>query len=290
MSWIAGIALIAMSLEAMELRFAKSQFKSDFALEGFWQADIDIDVTTISLVEVHRNLFESPWYYGFDLSFYKSKELDQMTTLFATPLTYEFPIFGSISENIDRYTPITAPVDYKVRGIDFTLQLGYDLYRDENSFFGVALTTGISMPYMKMYDLKQALKLTLAMLDTTKTKVKTYKLGIGYSGQYALTPFLSLYSQGSIAAQTGTIKNSLLRSSFDSDGTNYTFDLGLRYDLSHLIPEAANFYCSLGYSYKRWEVDDTKVKLIDTLTLDFSPLFSLDMETSQFYFGIGYSF
>ncbi|MRJ02158.1 MAG: hypothetical protein GXO19_05165 [Epsilonproteobacteria bacterium] len=287
---VLSLAVVAAVVEAVELRVAYSNFESSFGIEQLFTGDLDIDVTTFSLVETHRNIFDSNFYYAFDLSLYKSKELDQMTTFFAQPLTHEFPFFGSISENINKYTPLTAPVDYKVRGIDFTLQIGYDLYRDDRSFFGVALTTGISMPYMKMYDMKKALKLTLQMLDTTKTKVRTYKLGIGYSGAFSPLPYLHIYSRGSINGQTGKIKNSWVRSSFDSDGTNYNFDLGLRYDLNQLFPKLDGLFCTLGYSYKKWEVDDTRVTLLDTFQFNFSPYFSMDMETSQVYFGIGYQF
>ncbi|NPA03593.1 MAG: hypothetical protein GXO61_01905 [Epsilonproteobacteria bacterium] len=272
---------------ALELRVSDSTFNFDFSLQHLLSGDMDIDTKTLLLQETHKNLFDSNYFYAFDLSLYKSDRVDKLTTFFTRPLTQEWPFFGSISQAIDEYTPLPVPVDYKVRGIDFNLQLGYDIAKTPKGYFGLAVTTGISVPFVKMYDLQKAIKLTLAALDTTKTKIKTYKLGVGFNTAYEVYDSIWLYSLGSINFQTGSIENSLVKSSFDADGTNYNLDIGMRYELKQILD---NLFLSVGYAFRSWDVDEVSVELIDSLNLNFSPLFSSKMEMEQFYVGIGYNF
>ncbi len=283
MKKVFALFCVALSLFGMEIRIGKGDFSMEFGLQQLIKGDFSLDVDMLELAQPHSNLFDSPFYYSFNLQLYKSDRLDRLTTFFAQPLTHQWPYFGSFSQMIDNYTPLTTPVDYKIRGIDFDLQIGYDIYKSSNTLIGIALNTGISMPYMKMYDLQKALNLTLQILDTTKTKIKTYKLGLGYYALFLLSSW-SLYSKGSINTQVGSIKNDLVRSSFDVDGSYYDFELGLRKELFD------NLYLSAGFTYKRWEVDDTRVKLLDIFSIDFSPIFSTQMEMKNYYIGIGYQF
>ena len=272
---------LASSLLAVEIDIGKGTFKYKGSLASIFSANCSLDITTLSLrdreIALPYNLRLSYW-----IDLYKSKRLDKLTTFFAKPLTYEWPFFGSIDNAIENYTPLTTPADYKVRGVDFNVALLYPLLNHNNLFISGGINAGISMPFMKMDNPIEALKLMLTTLKTTKTRITTYKIGPALQARYSYDNIdASLFLAYNY--QTGSMRNSFIDSSVDIDGSNTIVDVALSY---HINPKLA---AHLGFSYKKWDNDDIHVKLLKAFSFQ-TTLFHNDFSIKNFYLGVSYNF
>ncbi len=278
---IAIAIALSSSLLAVELDIGRGVFHYKSSLASILSANCKLDITTLTLrgrdIALPYNL-----HLNYSLELYKSKRLDKLTTFFAKPLTYEWPFFGSIDNAIENYTPLTTPTDYKIRGIDFNIALLYPLLNQNGFFISAGVNGGISMPFMKMDNPMQALKLMLTTLKTTKTRMTTYKIGPALQIQYS---YENMDISGFLAYnyQTGSIRNSFIDSSADIDGSNTLFDLAFAY---HFTPHIA---AHLGFSYKKWDTDDIDVTLLKAFSFH-TTAFHNDFSIKNFYLGVSYNF
>ncbi len=281
--------------QAMEFRISSGTFNWKMGMP-FMQADFDLDTNIYSISEQHNNFSDSKIYYFYNADIYQSDTMDKMTTFVTKPLTQEIPFFGSFNDAVAKYTSIPVPADYKIRGVDLNLGIGYDLYHDPKGVIGVGVNTGISMPVMKMQNLQSSAKLTYDLLKSTETSITTYKLGPIIHANYEIAPNVLVYGSFSAGLQTGKIENDWVKSSFDVDGS-YTFlDLGLRYtpwkstkDLGWIRLDPKVFFTA-GYSYKKWKVDDVKLDAFNIAEFNSGGLFTNEFDVSYFYVGVGYDF
>ena len=279
-----------------ELRVGKGTFNWDMGVANFMDASFGLDVTILSLANPHDNFSDSNYYYFYDADLYISNFVNKMTTMATYPITYDFGNFGSINDAVADNTNIPVPSDYKVAGFDMNVGVGYDLYHKDKNYLGMSLTTGFSMPVMKMENLVKTAEMTYEILDKTDTTVLTYKLGVGIQAGTELTSGLMLNGSASFGLQTGYVENDWFGSSFDVDGSFNTFNIALKYTPfeAHTELVGINFdhalYFILGFTHKSWNVDKAKVNMAHIFSVESFGMCDLEFSSNTAYIGIGYSF
>ncbi len=292
---ILSLVTAGITLHALELRIGTATFNWQMGMT-FMQCDFDLDATVYSLSEQHNNFSDTKFYYFYNADLYQSDTMDRLTTFITQPLTYDFPVFGSFNDAVADYTSIPVPADYKIRGFDINLGVGYDLIHTKQAVVGLGINTGLSLPVMKMRNLRKSAEITYNLLDSTDTTIKTYKLGPILHAMYHMDDRLLAYGSFSAGYQTGTIENDWVRSSLDVDGTYRALDLGVRYtpwkssrDFGWIKVDAKLFFTA-GYSHKKWEMDEVKVDAFTIAEFRSGGLLKNSFDTGYWYAGVGYDF
>ena len=291
------VYLLSISLNAVEFRVGKGNFSWEMGIDNFMQSDVDLDIFTVSFNEHHSNFNDSKLYYFFSADFYGSETLDTVTQFASIPVTTTIPFYGgSISDAVDQYTKIPVPSEYKIRGFDLNLGVGYDLYKENNNFFGVGINTGLSMPVMKMRNYIETAQAVYDLLDATDTSLMTYKFGPSLQFNYEFAPSVSLYGYASYGVQYGDIDNDWFLSSMNVDGTYGIIDIGIKY-----IPYRGSYdlgwfnanpklFVTFGFTSKTWNIDSMNVNLSKLFHADVSGMFNNTLRMHNVYFGFGYHF
>ena len=292
---VLSLALVTSLAQAMEFRISSGTFNWDMGMP-FMQASFDLDTNIYSISEQHNNFGDSNIYYFYNADIYQSDTMDKMTTFVTRPLTQQVPFFGSFNDAVEKYTSIPVPADYKIRGFDLNLGIGYDIVHNAQGVIGVGVNTGISLPVMKMTNMQKSAKLTYNLLDSTDTTITTYKLGPVVHANFTLASKFMVYGSFSTGFQTGSIENDWVKSSFDVDGSYTTLDLGARYtpwsstkDLGWIRLDPKLFFTA-GYSYKKWDMDEAKVNTFNIAEFSSGGMVKTSFDTSYFYLGVGYDF
>ena len=292
---ILSLVTACITLQAMELRIGSATFNWQMGMT-FMQSDFDLDATVYSLSEQHNNFSDSKLYYFYNADLYQSDTVDRFTTLITTPLTYRFPVVGSFNDAMANYTSVPVPADYKIRGFDINLGIGYDLFKDAQSVIGIGINTGLSIPVMKMRNLKKSIQVTYDLLDKTDTTIRTYKFGPILHAMHRFTDEVLVYGSYTAGYQTGSIENDWIKSSLDVDGNYQALDLGLRYtpwqskhDFGWISVNPKLFFTA-GYSYKKWETDEIKIDAFNIAAFSSGGMLKNSFDASYWYLGIGYDF
>jgi len=285
-------------LLASEFDYGSGTFTMKGGFLGLTQ-DIDTDVTTYSVVTRHANLF-SDAFYGYDITWYDSKRLNQAAANYNNKASELNNFLGN--SNIGALS--IPSMDYRLQGLDANVQLGYDLlHQDKDNYLGVGALVGISLPWIDGGKSDSSANLDTSILGAfpdTKTEIKTYKLGATVNFKKALvSDKLSLYGTLSYAYQTGNIENDHLNSDYSVDGTFQEYNLGLyftpfteEYKLGFLTL-GPRVFATAGYKFSKWEVDKMSINMSgkEVSSDILSPLATqFSMESSIGYFGLGYSF
>ena len=285
-------------LLASEFDYGSGTFTMNGGFLGLTQ-EIDTDVTTYSLVTRHANIF-SDAFYGYDLTWYDSKKLNQAQHTYNNIASEFNPIGGN-----NNVGSLSIPsMEYRLQGLDANLQFGYDvLHQDKDNYLGVGALVGISLPWidgLKSDSSSSSDNSLLGAFPDTKTEIQTYKLGATVNFKKALVSNkLSLYGTASYAYQTGNIENDHLNSDYSVNGTFQEYNVGLyftpfteEYKLG-FITLGPRVFATAGYKYSKWEVDDMVINMSgkEVSSDILSPLATqFSMESSIGYFGLGYSF
>ncbi len=302
-----GLSLIALSalLTASEFQYGSGTFNLNGGFTQGASGSISSDIDTYSLVERHSNIAGSKVFYSYDATWMDSQTLKQ------TQQDYN-ALAGQANSLLPTSSPFMIPtMDYRVKGLDANLRLGYDvLHKDEDNFLGLGLMVGISIPWVdssnssdssndnsnfSLESENSSLNLKNLFQDT-KTSIMTYKVGPSINLQKSLTENISLYGIGSIAYQTGYIKNDYIDSEYSVDGTYQELNVGLyftpftkSYKLGWITLNP-RVYATLGYKYSKWDIDDVTVDVYNN-SVKLEPLsMKFGMDSSVGYFGVGYSF
>jgi hypothetical protein len=294
---IVAILVLASTLSySAELRVGKGTFNWNMGVANFMDASFGLDVTVLSLANPHDNFSDSNYYYFYDADLYISSFVNKMTTMATYPITYDFGNFGSVNDAVADNTDIPVPSDYKVAGFDMNFGVGYDLYHENKNYFGLSVTTGFSMPVMKMENLVKTAAITYEILDKTDTTNLTYKLGLGMQAGAELMPGLMLNGSASFGLQTGYMENDWFGSSFDVDGNFNTFNIALKYIPfeTHTELGGINFdpqlYFILGFTHKSWDVDKATVDMAHIFSVESFGVCDLEFSSNAAYIGVGYNF
>lgn len=302
-----GLSLIVFSalLTASEFQYGSGTFNLNGGFTQGLSSTISTDIDTFSLVERHSNIAGSNFFYGYDAMWMDSKTLKQAQQDYNN-------LVGQANNFMPSSSPFTIPtMDYRVKGLDANIRVGYDvLHANEDDFLGLGLLVGISIPWIDSSNSEtpssDMVKFSLenpnsgtnlyGLFQDTKTSFMTYKIGPSIDFQKRLTKNISLYGRGSIAYQTGYIKNDYIDSEFSVNGTYQELNTGLyftpftkKYKLGFLTL-SPRLYATLGYKYSKWDVDDVTVDVYKN-SVKISPLsMKFGMDSSVGYFGVGYSF
>lgn len=242
------------------------------------------DVQTYSMVEQHAPLFGSEsWFYKYNFTWYDSEQMvAAQNTINTTPVAMTTP-----------------SIDYRLQGLDLNLGLGKDIFhKNENEYLGVAFMTGASIPWIDSKKDSNNNDATssnsMNTMKDSKTKMYTYKVGLGLSGRVALNDYFSLYGAGTYAYQNGTFKNNYAEADLKVNGIFQEYDFGIRFQPVSLDRKIGWFtfsprlYATLGYRYTDWKLKDISVDVtgqgVNFAKTDFN------MNSGISYFGLGYSF
>ncbi len=281
---------MVLSLSAGEFQVGKGTFYLKGGFAGLTK-ELDTDVTTFSLVEQHKNIFSSNWFYKFNFTWIDSDKLKQAQS--------------SVNSGINRFNSSSSviqipSVEYRVKGLDINFVIGKDFINKDNedTYLGAGLLLGASMPWIESDNSKQdnidLAKKGYKILKDTKTKVMTFKMGLNVSGAKKIMPMVSIYGYGSWAYQTGRVKNSDVDTSIHINGEFREFDAGIRFEPIStktkigFITLSPKLYANLGYRYSYWRLNNIKINVTG---VDFKfDKSDLEMKNSIIYAGVGYSF
>lgn len=273
--------MLASSSQALDIRYGQGDFEWSTSIKKVIDSSVILDDKIFGINEQHQNFDDSTWYYFGNIDIHSSKKLDTITEI-----TGEIVNIVPIDEN--DLAPFSS--SFEVSGMDLDIGIGYDIYQNQKSFFGVGLMTGISTPFMEAYNYVDSTNALYNLLKDTSTNLDSYKFGITMQGAYNLATILSIYGSGSLALQTGTMSNEILRSSIDMTGLYSSFDVGFKYYLTDLSGNESDFYAKVGYAYKNWQVDDMNIDAGDSDLIDVASTVETEMTSDYIYLGIGFNF
>ena len=300
-----SLVLFSALLTAGEFQYGLGTFNLDGGFTQGVSDTISSDIDTYSLVERHSNVAGSKIFYGYDAMWMDSKTLQQAQQNYNN-------LVGQGNNLIPTSSPWKIPtMDYRIKGLDANLRVGYDiLHENEDNFLGLGLLVGISIPWIDsssssnssddnknflLENQNSSLNLNELFKDT-KTSIMTYKIGTSINFQKSLNEKVAIYGIGTIAYQTGYIKNDYIDSKFSVDGTYQELNAGLyftpfteKYKLGFLTL-SPRLYATLGYKYSKWDIDDVTVDIYKNSVKMKPMVMKFGMDSSVGYFGVGYSF
>ena len=266
------------ALNAAEFEYGRGTFTLEGGFVGL-NGKISTDVNTYSTLERHKNILSSKWYYRYNFTWIDSNYATQaQNTVNTLTSTVNLP-----------------SIDYKLQGLDANAVLGRDIINkdDGDTYLGLGLLVGISVPYIKS-DNSSSTSPTTTILKNSKTKFTTYKVGLNISASKQITHKLSMYLYGSYAYQNANLKNSSINLDTSSNGIFEEIDVGFRYTpLSFkkkiwFLELNPKLYFTAGYRYSYWQVKDVSIN-VSGVGASWGDS-NLDMKNSIAYIGIGYSF
>jgi hypothetical protein len=279
------LILLISTSNALELTYGKGNFDYKFSLNGIIDASVDMDVNVLSLREHHFGISDNIYIFG-NLDIYNSDTLDSYTSYINKAADYHpfgFPSASDIASGMG--APV--PVSFKMRGIDMSIGIGYDVYKDDKGSIGVGFATGVSMPYIETENMIDNAELFMAILEKTKTEIMTYKLMPSINAHYQIIPMLSFEASLSYGYQFGSISNDYISSDASFKGNVMHSDIALK-----LTPFESSKVCfDMGYRYNNWDVESMDVTILNKdFSYDFSQNFDIGFDSSFFYIGAGYNF
>ena len=314
---------VAASLFAGEIEFGKGSFNMDASFLGL-NSSKNENITSISLVAEHKNIFSSNFFYSYKLSYFKSNTISSSSNYLSSFMTKALSVGNNLTDKAP--TPVnstptntatnTAPANSsntasntatnpasalnsaksalliynKLRGVDLNIVLGRDFINsdDRDTYFGGGLLIGASFPYLKTSSSNNNNNNTLNYLKKSKTKFYTYKIGLDLKGAKAINKIISFYASGAYAFQTARVKNSVLNLDSSSSGNYMTFNGGVKFQAkTHTKIWFMNLSPNV-FATLGYRYDYWKVNnvKIDSLKLNTD----ITLKVSQIYAGVGYDF
>ncbi len=285
------LAIMIGNIWAVELRIGKGTYDTDIAIKSFMKHKTTNDTMVFTLTEPHAGFSKLPLFYYYDAELLTSDSKRQKTEFAGFVASYQFPFVGSINDNANRVIDmVSIDGDYKALGFDMNFGLGYDVLREGDSYLGLALNLGATMPTINAENLSSKIDFAYDLIEEWDLDVTTYKIGPMVKGGFAFNPALSVYGSFSLGFQKGAIKSGLFKSSVDVNGDYSAFDIGLKFQPKKLWTLPENLYFTLGHSAKRWSVDSVKVNLYNFFKKDIFSPFTTELKSSYTYIGVGYRF
>jgi hypothetical protein len=303
-----GLVVLASAyLNASEVQTGKGTIEIMGGFSGL-NKTIDADITTYSLVEQHKGIGSSKWFYKYNLTWYDSKEMVQSQSTFNNYSGNVNALITTVPNTSDNGTttpaqpasPLTSPsIDYRIQGMDINLVVGKDIQKtDENNYIGLGIMLGVSLPWI---DSKKdsdndddTSDDAMDAMEDSKSEIYTYKIGPSITFRNTFIKMLSIYGTATYAYQTGTFKNSYAKSDLTVNGIFQEYDLGFRFQpVSEdykwgWLTISPRVYATIGYRYTSWDLTDVNIDItgagIKLTQMDFN------MNSKITYLGFGYSF
>ena len=265
-----------------EFRFGQGTTNIKSKVFGY-SSNLKENITTFSLSEIHNNIFKTNIFYGYDITFISSKKEKKYLDLYNSSL--ENPIVPS------DYKPL---MKYELQGLDAQLDLGYDIFSShkKKSYIGIAFSLGITVPYIKNTNSNSNSDNTKAFLPDSKTKIKTYRIGITSKIAYNILKRISFFSFFTYAYQTGKVENKAIGIDSNVDGHYITAGIGVKFYIFETekkiwkITLSPRIYLTAGYKYDFWLLKDIEIKNSSILVNKDD----LEITNNTGFIGIGYAF
>jgi hypothetical protein len=285
------VTIMIGELVAFDFRIGQGRYDTDMAIKSFMQHNTTNDITVFYLSQAHTNVSQTPLFYYIDAEFYTSDTKRQHTEFAGFAPAYQFPLVGSVNDMTNDFIDM-FPVDgeYEALGFDMNFGVGYDVLRKGESYLGVALNLGATLPTINAENLSTKVSLAYDLIEKWDLDVTTYKIGPMLKANVAMHPNLSLFSSFSFGFQKGAVESGLFKSSVDINGDFRTFDIGFKYMPKQLWSLPKNLYFTLGHTYKRWSVESVDVNLYNFFEKDIFSPFTTEFTSSYTYIGVGYRF
>ena len=323
------IAIFTISyIYGLDLRYGHGSMDVKSNIKNFMNSDVSLDVDVVSLHEEHHNIANSDYYLFTNIDIYNSKALNQYTDFVdkfmnipilplpsVPPLpsipTNPFPvplppsiiqpptvittlptIPDTPNDMLGKFVPV--PSSYEMNGFDMDIGIGYDVVKGDDYYLGTGISTGISMPFIKMENYLKSAEYLNKLLKTTHTDISTYKLGVSLQGGYSFKYF-NLYANGIYAYQRGKISNSIMYGSMDANGVYSSIEAGVTFHPLKLIDTYkdtpwSNIYMSIGYTHKEWLLDEVNGQIFGIPAPKEVTNFESSFKTDYTYLGVGYKF
>ncbi|MCF6244068.1 MAG: hypothetical protein L3J43_03450 [Sulfurovum sp.] len=277
---VVSIFLIMVSMPSIssgvEIRVGSGKYDWKMGVSNLLEASADMNSRVVSIVESHQNFENSKYYFEYSGDFYWNK--------FASDIKTSVSKQESIGDN---EITIIQNKDYETSkkknfaAADLNFGLGYDLYHENNNYFGISINTGYVSPTMNLTN-KEVKKKILKKLET---EISLYKLGITLQGKGHLSSHVFVKGNVGFGLVKGSMEYKWLDTSEKVNGDFKVFDLSINYK-----PSNANYYLFLGALYKSWSIDKTEIDISEVFSSKSYSMFALDFSTSYAYVGIGYDF
>ncbi len=276
--------ILIFNVNALELSYAKGNFNYRFGLNGVMDASVDLDINVLSIRENHYSISDNLYIFGF-FDLYSSDTLDD----YASYVNHaaNFSPFGTSATDIASNMGAPVPVNFEMRGIDMSIGLGYDVYKNEDISIGIGFATGVSAPYIETENMVEDVELFMAILDKTETLIMSYKLMPSLRVSYQIMPMLALEGSLSYGYQFGFISNYYISSDASFSGSVIHSDVAFK-----LKPiQGSNICFDMGYRYNNWDVESMSVTILNpAFSYDFAQNLDIGFDSKFFYFGVGYNF
>ena len=279
-------AIMISTLSAFEFHIGKGSYDTDISIKEFLNHETTNDIMVFTVQEPYKLISKSSLFYYYEAQLHTSTSKRQETEFANFAADYEFPLIGSANDMTNSFIGM-FPVDgdYKAVGFDMNFGLGYDFYRNEGSYIGLALNLGATLPLINAENLTSKASFTYDIIESWDLDVTTYKIGPAIKGNFAINPDFSLYGSFSFGFQKAAIESELFKSSLDINGNYSALDVGVSYQ-----PGVSKYFFMFGHTAKRWQVDSVEVNLFNFFKTDvFSP-FTTKLKSNYTYLGAGYRF
>ncbi|MGV6859635.1 MAG: hypothetical protein ACWA5X_11770 [bacterium] len=281
------------SAQGVEVSLGQGTFNTSASLKGLMRADVDLDVTSVSIRQPSTSLGHSPWRFAGRLDLFQSGTVNSLTDFASTPVTTGLPfIGGSVDDLVDEYTPVPVPADYRVTGADVDLSLAYEVLNGKQGGLNIGVNTGLTAPFMETRHMGSDANVFLDLLDLTKTHIRTYKLGPTVSGFWRLSPALVLNAEWIYNVQSGTLDNDVFDGGVDIDGHYRSLDLNLRIQPQtwpKYLAWMKHGYLTLGYRDAQWDYDKARFSFQQAAVTVPAEL-DMSFSKTALYAGVGLSF
>ena len=287
MKYIVSILIIMTSyLSALDVRIGKGTYDTEMSIKSFLNHDVSNDILVFTLEEFHQNIQQTPMFYYGDMSLHTSDTKTQNTEFANFAASFNFPLVGSFNDLTNDFIdffPVSG--EYEAVGFDLNLGLGYDVLKKGESYLGIGLNVGVTLPTINAENLSSKVDFAYDLVESWELDVSTYKIGPAIRGNYMVHPDFAIYGAFSAGFQTASIDSGLFKSSVDVDGDYSALDLGVKY-----APKDEKYFVLFGHNSKKWNVDSAEVNLYNFFKTDVFRPFTTSFKSSETYLGVGYRF
>ncbi len=322
------IFLLFVFLNATEFEYGHGDFNIDFGLLGLNKNHTE-KIQTFSILQRHKNILSSNWFYAYRFSWFKSKKIKTLVNDYNSNVNNTNNLNKLLSDysginNTSNSTNSTGDTntsdnntsgDTNVNNTNNNYNNGSDSNSsvptlvnlsnkirglDINFIFGrdlinkniqdTYLGVGILAGVTLPY-IKSSSNSDSNYLKKTKTKIITYKIGGIIKGGFLLNPFMQIYSDASYSFQTARVKNNELNINSKSSGNNFFYDIGAKFQLKTVKDFGWIKLTPAMFFTLGYRYNYWKVKSIKISNQNLLiKSTKLSFVISQFYIGLGYDF
>lgn len=259
-----------------------------FGLNG----TISDQVTTYTIKNEHKNLFDSSMNMNYKVSWYDSNKMNQAVAAYNG--------FANSTNSATQSAFSLPAINYQIKGLDADIGFGWDIvHAGIHDYLSIGPDIGISAPVLESTAVKSSSSSSssssVLSFISSNTNVWTYKIGGQIRASKSLNQYFYLYASSVYAYQTAKLENKSVDLNVRLDGRFNENEIGIRlqpldytYKVTSWFAVNPQLYFTAGWRYSQWTLDKMSVDLFNT-GIPLSPS-KFQMTSSASYLGVGYSF